>query len=227
MCHCDSDLESINSRCSSTSVPLLLHKRARKRNCKRTMEVGTHGYTYPHSGRHPGVADRNNRFRPAGTQLGSDVKAVETSALTGLIRDELETCTVKGLGNATERYHLARRLVQWDLLKQNGYQGSKRGGGEVMIGAHALDFFTQSSRRRAESTLTCHLKMSDSFWSSCCTWRHTESCGFSTDAERESAALPFVHYSLITSVFTSLSLQFLACAASHCFLQSCKYTLEA
>lgn len=82
-----------------------------------TAEVGTHGYTHPHSGRHPGTADRN-RFRPAGTQLGSDVKAVETSALTGLIRDEADTYNAKGLGNTTERCHLARRLVQWDLLKQ-------------------------------------------------------------------------------------------------------------
>lgn len=57
-----------------------------------TMEVGMHDYNHPHSGRHPGIAQRNNRFRPVGVQLGGDVKAVETSDLTGLLTDELEAC---------------------------------------------------------------------------------------------------------------------------------------
>lgn len=42
-------------------------------------------------------------------------------------------CTVKGLGNAIERYHITRRLVQWDLLKQNCYQRLKWAGVEFMI----------------------------------------------------------------------------------------------
>lgn len=57
-----------------------------------TMEVGMRDYNHPHSGRHPGIAERNNRFRPVGVQLGGGVKAVETSHLTGLLTDELEAC---------------------------------------------------------------------------------------------------------------------------------------
>lgn len=55
-----------------------------------TMEAGMYDYHHPHSGRHPGIAERNNRFRPVGGQLGDDGKAVETSDLTGLLTDELE-----------------------------------------------------------------------------------------------------------------------------------------
>ena len=51
-----------------------------------------HDYNHPHSGRHPGIAERNNRFRPVGVQLGGDAKAVETSDLTGLLTDKVEAC---------------------------------------------------------------------------------------------------------------------------------------
>lgn len=57
-----------------------------------TMEVEMHDYNHPHSGRHPGIAERNDRFRPVGVHLGGDDKAVETSDLTGLLTDELEVC---------------------------------------------------------------------------------------------------------------------------------------
>lgn len=49
-----------------------------------TVEVGTRDCNHPHSGRHPGIAERNNRFRPVGVQLGGDVSAVETRELAGL-----------------------------------------------------------------------------------------------------------------------------------------------
>lgn len=49
-----------------------------------------HDYNHPHSGKRPGIDERNNRFRPVGVHLGGDVKAVETSDLTGLLTDELE-----------------------------------------------------------------------------------------------------------------------------------------
>lgn len=135
-----------------------------------TMEVGMHDYNHPHSGRHPGLAERNNKFRSVGAQLGDDAKAVETSDLTGLITDELEACvwTIRGLGNETERYHITWRLVQWDLLKQNRYQSLKWAGIEFMIWAHALDFFTQGSHRLAEWTQMFRLNMSNAFWSLCC-----------------------------------------------------------
>lgn len=49
-----------------------------------TMGAGVQDYNHPHSGRHPGIAERNNRFRPEGVQFGGDAEAVATSNLTSL-----------------------------------------------------------------------------------------------------------------------------------------------
>lgn len=42
-------------------------------------------------------------------------------------------CTIKDLGNAVEHYRVTGRLVQWDLLKQNCYEGLKWAGTAFMI----------------------------------------------------------------------------------------------
>lgn len=74
-----------------------------------TMEAGVHDYNHSHSGRHPGIAERNNRFRPDRVQFGDEV--VATSDLTGLLPWDKSMCTIKGLGNAVECYHMTRRLI--------------------------------------------------------------------------------------------------------------------
>lgn len=54
------------------------------------MEAGVHDYNHPHSGRHPSIAERNNRFRPGGVQFGGE--AVATSDLTGLLAWDRMVC---------------------------------------------------------------------------------------------------------------------------------------
>lgn len=61
-----------------------------------TMEAGVHDYSHPHSGRHPGIAERNNRFQPEGVHFGGDVEAVATSDLTSLLARDRSMC--KGFG---------------------------------------------------------------------------------------------------------------------------------
>lgn len=68
-----------------------------------------HDYNHPHSGRHPGISERNNRFRPDRVQFGDE--AVATSDLTGLLARDRSMCTIKGLDNAAECYHMTRRLI--------------------------------------------------------------------------------------------------------------------
>lgn len=75
-----------------------------------TMGVGVHDYNHPHSGRHPGIAERNNRFRPDGVQFGGDAEAVATSDLTSLLAWDRSMCTIKGLGNTVEGYHMTRLI---------------------------------------------------------------------------------------------------------------------
>lgn len=75
-----------------------------------TMEAGAHDYNLPHSGRHPGTAERNNTFRPEGVQFGGEAEAVATSDLTGLLAWDRSRHTTEGLGNAMECYHMVRRV---------------------------------------------------------------------------------------------------------------------
>lgn len=75
-----------------------------------TMDAGVHDYNHPHSGRHPGTAERNNRFRPEEVQFGGDAEDVATSDLTSLLAWDRSMCTIKGLGNTVECYHMTRLI---------------------------------------------------------------------------------------------------------------------